>query len=171
MKKNISLTELIALDATLDTLVFGRPLGLFGELADTDKNANKPKEFTLGDAYKVFNKFMAECGVTSTEETPTKSIIGKMYEVRGNSYATCKTYDGIEVGGLHGKVYEIVSDPYVAKVKSILDKDTERIMVDVRSTDTDLVYSVLFEESWMIADNGKSYWENHDAKNHRGLMF
>jgi len=145
MRKN-AFDALVALDSIMDTMVFGKPLGLVGEKATDD------------ELKEILGTFF---GVEDNDEVEEYSIIGKRYEVRDNSYARCKTHD-CEVGGLHGRVYTIVSETYKASVHLWEDEYKDVVMVDVKSDDTGLVYSVLFEENWIIADNGKSYWENAD---------
>ena len=88
-KMNISLAELIALDAVLDTMVFGRPLGLFGENLNVKEETAEPEE----------NKV---------------SVIGKKMRVLDNSYAKC-----LETGNdarLCGTDVVLTSEPYSKQV-------------------------------------------------------
>lgn len=193
------LAELIALDKALDTAVFGKPLGLIGEKATKEDIAkvsevvakiadkaettktntsviarvvedvkNDKGEYT--PKIRMFklpteNEDMVAklCGKIATRHDCKPSIIGKEYKVFDNSYATCKTY-GTKACGLHGKVYTITSEPYKARVKTILDREEDELMVDVRSKDTGIVYSVLFSESDIMANDKMSYREMADAK-------
>ena len=72
--------------------------------------------------------------------------------VEDNSYAIDKE-SGVEVSGLHGKEYVIVSDPYVDNVKSdITNWVYQRMFVDVFSLRSARKYRVLFQERCVVED-------------------
>ena len=86
------------------------------------------------------------------EEEDKYPLIGKRYVVEDNSYAIDKE-SGVEVGGLHGKEYVIVSDPYVDIAKSdISDRVYKRMFVDVFSLRSARKYRVLFQERCVVED-------------------
>lgn len=88
------------------------------------------------------------------DDTDKHPLIGRRYIVNDNSYAIDKE-TGIDVHGLHGKEYIIVSDPYVEEVKPIF-KDEEpfkKIFVDVFSIDSARKYRVLFQERGLVEED------------------
>ncbi len=86
------------------------------------------------------------------EEEDKHPLIGKRYVVEDNSYAIDKE-SGVEVSGLHGKEYVIVSDPYVDNVKSdITNWVYQRMFVDVFSLRSARKYRVLFQERCVVED-------------------
>lgn len=87
------------------------------------------------------------------EEDPDKHpLIGKRYVVKDNSYAIDKE-TGVDVSGLDGKEYVIVSDPYVAVVESKWTGNKyERMFVDVFSLRSARKYRVLFQERDVVED-------------------
>jgi len=86
------------------------------------------------------------------EETDKHPLIGRRYIVKDNSYAIDKE-SGVEVGGLDGKEYVIVSDPYVEEVKSNWTDNTyEHLFVDVFSLRSARKYRVLFQERCVVEE-------------------
>lgn len=139
-----TIASLLALDAMLDTAVFGKPLGLFGELAD-EEDLKKVNDLLNGTA----------------EPTDTKpTLVGKKYKVNDCSYSTNKTF-GTDACGLHDMVGVITADPYKDDVteRSFLHRDGDErkyaTMVDIKSEQSGLEYSVLFEENCVIGEDGK----------------
>ena len=88
------------------------------------------------------------------EEDPDDKhpLIGRRYIVSDNSYALDHE-TGVDVSGLDGKEYIIVSDPYVAEVESKWAGNTyERMFVDVFSVRSAKKYRVLFQERDVVED-------------------
>lgn len=88
------------------------------------------------------------------DNTDKHPLIGRRYIVNDNSYARDKE-TGLEVGGLHGKEYIIVSDPYVAEVEPLFKggEPHSHIFVDVFSTDSARKYRVLFQERSVVKED------------------
>ena len=84
------------------------------------------------------------------EETDNHPLIGKRYIVSDCSYAIDKE-SGVRVGGLHGKEYVIVSDPYVDEVRDF-GRISSHLFVDVFSIRSARKYRVLFQENDVIED-------------------
>jgi hypothetical protein len=88
------------------------------------------------------------------EETDTDKhpLIGRRYIITDNSYAIDKE-SGVEVSGLNGKEYIIVSDPYVDEVESRWTGSKHKLMfVDVFSLRSARKYRVLFCENGIVED-------------------
>ncbi len=86
------------------------------------------------------------------EDTDKHPLIGKRYIVTDNSFAIDKE-SGVEVSGLHGKEYIIVSDVYVEETKNpFLNIAKERLFVDVFSLRSARKYRVLFQEKDIVED-------------------
>lgn len=91
-------------------------------------------------------------GDTSTNNDEDEHPLhGKRYVPQDNSYAMDKA-TGVEVGGVFGKEFIIVSDPYKEKVKHFWGSETEHLFVDVFSLRSARKYRVLFQESWIVED-------------------
>ena len=90
-------------------------------------------------------EFISTLRYISNEFNP---LIGRLYVPTDNSYAIDKE-TGIDVNGLVGKEYVIVSEPYVKGVK-VLDKMIERLFIDVFSIDSGRKYRVLFQENCIV---------------------
>lgn len=89
---------------------------------------------------------------TEEEDTDKHPLIGKRYIVTDNSYAIDKE-TGVDVSGLHGKEYVIVSDPYMEEVEFRWSGEKHKYMfVDVFSLRSARKYRVLFEEKDVIED-------------------
>lgn len=88
------------------------------------------------------------------DDTDKHPLIGRRYIVEDNSYAIDKE-TGINVHGLHGKEYIIVSDPYVEEVEPIFSDEErfKKIFVDVFSTDSARKYRVLFQERCVVKED------------------
>lgn len=88
------------------------------------------------------------------DDTDKHPLIGRRYIVNDNSYAIDKE-TGIEVHGLHGKEYIIVSDPYVEEVEPIFKggEPFKKIFVDVFSIDSARKYRVLFQERGLVEED------------------
>lgn len=88
------------------------------------------------------------------DDTDKHPLIGRRYIVNDNSYARDKE-TGLEVGGLHGKEYIIVSDPYVAEVEPFFKggEPHSHLFVDVFSTDSARKYRVLFQERSVVKED------------------
>lgn len=79
-------------------------------------------------------------------------LIGKRYIVEDSSYAIDKEA-GVEVSGLNGREYVIVSDPYVAEIESKWTGNKyERMFVDVFSLRSARKYRVLFQEKSIVEE-------------------
>lgn len=76
-------------------------------------------------------------------------LIGRFYVPTDNSYAIDKE-TGIDVDGLDGKEYVIVSEPYVQDVKTFVGTSVRRIFIDVFSIDSGRKYRVLFKENNIV---------------------
>lgn len=87
---------------------------------------------------------------TSTDEDE-HPLHGKRYVPQDNSFVIDKE-TGLEVGGVFGKEFIIVSDPYKEKVKRIWGGETEHLFVDVFSLRSARKYRVLFQEEWIVED-------------------
>lgn len=87
------------------------------------------------------------------DDTDKHPLIGRRYIVDDNSYARDKE-TGLEVRGLHGKEYIIVSDPYVAEVEPLFvgGEPHSHLFVDVFSIRSARKYRVLFHERGVIED-------------------
>lgn len=87
---------------------------------------------------------------TSTDEDDCP-LHGKRYVPQDNSYVVDKD-TGVEVSGVVGKEFIIVSNPYKEKVKHIWGDETEHMFVDVFSLRSGHKYRVLFEENCIVED-------------------
>lgn len=97
--------------------------------------------------YSIFGNEEAED--TDADKHP---LIGKRYIVTDNSYAIDKE-TGVEVCGLNGKEYVIVSDPYVDEVEfKWTGAKHKHMFVDVFSLRSARKYRVLFQEKDVIED-------------------
>ena len=94
------------------------------------------------------NSIFSDEGAEDAEKHP---LIGRRYIVSDNSYAI-DTESGVSVGGLHGKEYIIVSDPYVEEITNIIGNKAEHLFVDVFSVRSARKYRVLFQEMGVIED-------------------
>ena len=150
-----------SVDALLDTIVFGRPLGLFGELLETSKPEQKPTPAPTqtntcnGQPRDKNGRF---CKVEVRVENPTKvevkvaepkpenksdyTIIGKRMKIESDEYTyTLKGADGY----IAGKPLTILSEPYIDNEIS-----DEVEVVKVMSEETGREYICEFRETWMI---------------------
>ena len=80
----------------------------------------------------------------------TKSIIGKLYCPKDNSYV--ERLDNGKEGMLYDVWCRIISEPYLAtSYVSPIDGEKEQDMfVNVASVETDIEYRVLFRENWIL---------------------
>ena len=98
------------------------------------------------------NSLIEENETNEEEDTDKHPLIGRRYIVNDNSYAIDKE-SGLRVGGLHGKEYVIVSDPYVEDVADIYcEEEHKHLFVDVFSIDSARKYRVLFQENGIVAE-------------------
>ena len=149
-----AIANIIALDKALDKAVFGHELGLFGQNA-TEEEMNKITNaieavgalFNGGDddEYDEYDEYDEQ------DNEPILPLIGKKYKVQDNSYITVK--DSGVSGGLYGKTVTIVSAPYVKEVEAFFGEKRNEMFVDVKSEDSGLIYSVLFDESWVVDED------------------
>ena len=75
-----------------------------------------------------------------------KSIIGKIYVPRDNSY--CVTLPNEIDAALIGVSCIIIKNPYEKVVKTLFG-DKKMVFVNVMSLETHLIYRVPFQESWI----------------------
>ena len=80
-----------------------------------------------------------------------KEVKGKLYRPMDNSHI--KRLDNNTNGMLSGVCCEIISEPYVKTIKEVGIEPYIVMMVDVRSKLTDIEYSVLWYEEWVIDDS------------------
>jgi hypothetical protein len=133
MKKRMTFNDIVELDNALDTMVFGRPLGLFGEKANWKQR----------DAVK-----QEETSTPKKEEKP--SPIGMPYLCEDEGFARCKTFN-TPAQKLKGKVYEVASEPYKKEIRLPNSMCVSYITaIDIRSKETGLVYEVPFYETCLI---------------------
>ena len=99
----------------------------------------------------TLNSIVSEQEEDNTDKHP---LIGRRYIVRDQSYAIDKE-TSIDVRGLNGKEYIIVSDPYVAEIPPIFSdgEPHSHIFVDVFSTDSTRKYRVLFQENCIVKED------------------
>lgn len=151
-----AIANIIALDKALDKAVFGHELGLFGQNAteeEMDKitnaieavgalfNGGSDDEYDDYDEYDEYDE---------QDNEPILPLIGKKYKVQDNSYITVK--DSGVSGGLYGKTVTIISAPYIKEVDTLYGKKQE-MFIDVKSDESGLTYSVLFDEGWIIDED------------------
>lgn len=156
-------SSLVVLDALLDTIVFGRPLGFFGENLETEKKEVKPEvkptpaptHSCEGQPRDKNGRF---CKVEVKVENPTKvevrvaqpkpetksdySIIGKRMKIDSDDYTYTKS--GAD-GYIAGKPLTILSEPYV---DNEISEEVE--VVNVMSEETGREYVCEFRETWLI---------------------
>ena len=110
-------------------------------------------------------KFLAIHGKTKVVIVKTEvivvrpiSIIGKQYRLKDNSYISlvCQR-EGVH-GRLYGCVTEIISDPYIAEVRSWGNDPQSMVCIKVRSLDSGLIYQVPFYRE-CIVDTPKTQHE------------
>lgn len=100
------------------------------------------------------NLIFGGIGMLIIQQEEKETFIGKRMIVQDNSYITTK--GEVECCGLYGKVVELISEPYEARVKSGLGDTIKRTCVKVRSIETGIEYRTLFCEDWIC--------ENHDEQ-------
>lgn len=141
------------LDAILDTIVFGRPLGLFGELINPKQEEKKEdvvitKTACEGQPRDKNGRFCkVEVKVTETapkkeEESSKYSVIGKRMKVEDDEFTYTKSG---AIGYIKGQAVTILSDPYI---DDSIDPDHE--VVNVMSEETGREYVCEFRETWII---------------------
>jgi hypothetical protein len=149
-ERQIIIEGIKQLDSILDTIVFGRPLGLFGELINHKKEETKEdvvitKTACEGQPRDKNGRFCkVEVKVTKTapkKEDNKYSLIGKRMKVENDDYT--KTLSG-RYGYVEGQPLTILSEPFD-------DADCEDVeFVKVMSEETGREYFVEFRESWLI---------------------
>ena len=152
-EKEILIQGIKALDAVLDTMVFGRPLGMFGELINpkTEEKEEVVVEHkaTCEGQPRDKNGRFCKVEVKVTETAPKKedktdskySLIGKRMKVENDDYT--KTLSG-RYGYVEGQALTILSEPFD-------DPDCKDVeFVKVMSEETGREYYVEFRESWLI---------------------
>lgn len=100
------------------------------------------------------NLIFGGIGMLIIQQEEKETFIGKRMIVQDNSYIT--TQGEVECCGLYGKVVELISEPYEAKIKNIFGDTIKRTCVKVRSIETGIEYRTLFCEDWIC--------ENHDVQ-------
>lgn len=110
-------------------------------------------------------KFMAIHGkakvvIVKTEVIVVRpiSIIGKQYRLNDNSYISVVCQQEGVHGRLYGCVTEIISEPYIAEVRSWSDDIKSMVCIKVRSLDSGLIYQVPFYRE-CIVDTPKTQHE------------
>lgn len=156
--RNEVLSAIKAVDAMLDIMVFGRPLGLFGEKLQTNEakptSAPAPACNCAGQPRDNKGRF---CKVEVKVENPTKvevkvaqpkpeeskySVIGKRMKIETDEYTYTKS--GAD-GYIAGKPLTILSEPFIDKE---ISEDVE--LVKVMSEETGREYICEFRETWFI---------------------
>jgi hypothetical protein len=92
----------------------------------------------------------------------TKSIIGRLYCPKDNSYI--KRLDNGKEGMLYDVWCRIISEPYLStSYVSTNGKESQDMFVNVASVETGIEYRVLFSESWLL-DRWSPFEEEKNTK-------
>lgn len=146
--RNEVISAIKVVDAMLDTMVFGRPLGLFGEKLQTNEakptSAPAPACNCAGQPRDNKGRFCkVEVKVAQPKPEESKySVIGKRMKIETDEYTYTKS--GAD-GYIAGKPLTILSEPFI---DDSISEDVE--LVKVMSEETGREYICEFRETWFI---------------------